>query len=134
MNVDGPESVKLIIGFLADAVVAAKGGEAAYAYQADAADAGNMESFIPEDLSKYQFSQDDLKVVHTKIREDIFAAKRKGKKRRKKASKKFVKRPNGGNHGSKDENRGEKAQEAPKATEAAPSEKTEAKSATEETK
>uniref|UniRef100_A0A8C5NID6 30S ribosomal protein S2 n=1 Tax=Junco hyemalis TaxID=40217 RepID=A0A8C5NID6_JUNHY len=134
VNVDGPESVKLIIGLLADAVVAAKGGEAAYAYQADAADAGNMESFIPEDLSKYQFSQDDLKVVHAKIREDIFAAKRKGKKRRKKASKKFVKRPNGGNHGPKDENRGEKAQEAPKATEAAPSEKTEAKPATEETK
>ena len=134
VNVDGPESVKLIIGLLADAVVAAKGGEAAYAYQADAADAGNMESFIPEDLSKYQFSQDDLKVVHAKIREDIFAAKRKGKKRRKKASKKFVKRPNGGNRGPKDENRGEKAQEAPKATEAAPSEKTEAKPATEETK
>ena len=61
-------------------------------------------------------------------------AKIEEKKRRKKASKKFVKRPNGGNHGPKDENRGEKAQEAPKATEAAPSEKTEAKPATEETK
>lgn len=87
VNVDGPESVKLVIGLLADAVVAGKGGDVVYAYKSDASDSSGMKDILPT-----QFSIDDLKVIHAKIREDIFAAKRKGKKHHKKASKKFVKR------------------------------------------
>lgn len=85
VNVDGPESVKLVVGILADAVVAGKGGEVQYAYKTGAEDKGTMKDILP-----VQFSLDDLRVIHSKIREDIFEAKRKGKKRRKKVvNKKF---------------------------------------------
>lgn len=87
VNVDGPESVKLVVGLLADAIVAGKGGDVAYAYKAEASDASGMKDILP-----VQFTPDDLRVIHAKIREDIFAAKRKGKKRKRKATKKFVKR------------------------------------------
>lgn len=90
VNVDGPEAVKLVIGLLADAIVAGKGGDVAYAYKEESGDASGMKDILPA-----QFSADDLKVIHAKIREDIFAAKRKGKKHRKKVSKKFMKRNNG---------------------------------------
>lgn len=78
VNVDGPESVKLIVGILADAVVAGKGGEVEYAYKTDASNKETMKDILPA-----QFSVDDLRIIHSKIREDIFAAKRKGKKRKK---------------------------------------------------
>lgn len=130
VNVDGAESVKLVIGLLADAVVAAKGGETAFAYQGDAADQSAMDAFVPADMTKYQLSQDDLKVVHAKIREDIYAAKRKGKKRRKKAAKKFVKRPSNGGHSREEK----PAAEAPKTEEAAAPATEEKPQTTEESK
>lgn len=135
VNVDGAESVKLVVGLLADAVVAGKGGETAYAYQSDASDASAMDAFVPADMAKYQLSQDELKVVHAKIREDIYAAKRKGKKRRKKAVKKFgAKRPTNGGHKREEKPAEEaaKTETAAPATEAAPAEAE--KPATEESK
>lgn len=88
MNVDGPEAVKLVLGLLADAVVSGKGGTVQYAYKENSSDTSSMKEIMPA-----QFSQDDLRVIRAKIREDIFEAKRKGHKRRKLSKKKFVRRP-----------------------------------------
>lgn len=87
VNCEGPESVKLVIGLLADAVVAGKGGEVEYAYKDGSADAAAMKDILPA-----QFNPDELKVIRAKIREDIFEAKKKGKKHRKVSKKKFVKK------------------------------------------
>lgn len=87
VNCEGADSVKLVIGLLADAVVAGKGGEVKYAYQEGSTDASTMKDILPQ-----QLSQDDLKVLRAKIREDVYAAKRNGKKHRKASKKKFVKK------------------------------------------
>ena len=88
MNVDGPEAVALVLGLMADAVAAGKGGMVQHAYAAGSDDASSMKEIMP-----VQFSPDELRVIRSKIREDIFEAKRKNKKRRKASKKKFVRRP-----------------------------------------
>lgn len=97
MNVDGEAAVKLVVGILADAVVAGKNGTVQYAYQADAADTSTMKEIMPQ-----QFSQDELRAIRAKIREDINAAKRKGKKHRKVSKKRLQQarrpRPTTGNN------------------------------------
>lgn len=111
MNVDGPDAVVLVVGILADAVVAGKGGTVAYAYGAGSSDTSTMKEIMPS-----QFSQDELRVIRAKIREDIFEAKRKNKKRRK-VSKKPVRRP-AGNRPARPANGQQNAASAPASTEA----------------
>ena len=88
MNVDGPEAVALVVGLLADAIVAGKGGVVEHAYAAGSDDKSTMKDIVPA-----QFSPDELRIIRAKIREDIFAAKRNGKKHRKVSKKKFARRP-----------------------------------------
>lgn len=89
VNCEGEEAIRLVVGLLADAVVAGKGGEVKYAYLEGSADTAQMKEILPS-----QLSADDLKVLKAKVREDIFDAKRKGKKHRKSSKKVYVKKLN----------------------------------------
>jgi len=87
VNCEGAESIKLVIGLLADAVVAGKGGEVLYAYQEGSADKSTMKEILPS-----QLSPEDLKTLKAKVREDIYDAKRKTKRHRKVTKKRFIKK------------------------------------------
>ncbi len=82
-NDDATKSVQLIIGILADAVVEAKGGSLAYAYNVASEDEVSM-----LDALNSADKQEELKQIRQKAREDAQSSKKKTSRKPK-----FVKKP-----------------------------------------
>ena len=99
-NDDSSKTIKLILGWLADAVVEGKGGDVAYAYKHVEGDEAKMSEIL-----KGVDKTEELKSIRSRIKEDQYAlrAAKKGKKVVRNFHKKDVKKV---------------AKEAPKAEEA----------------
>ena len=82
-NDDATKSVQLIVGILADAVVEAKGGSLAYAYNVASEDEVSM-----IDALNSADKQEELKQIRQKAREDAQSSKKKTNRKPK-----FVKKP-----------------------------------------
>ncbi len=107
-NDDGEQSIRIIVGLLADAVVEGKGGEPLYAYK-NAAEASQTMA----EMLKGVDPNEQTKAIRAKLRDDAIAMRKNGKRV---ARKKFVKK----NFRRFDDNKKEeeKPAEAPKAEEA----------------
>jgi len=114
-NDDGENSIRIIIGLLADAVVEGKGGEPLYAYK----DAATATATMGEMLKGVD-PNEQTKAIRAKLRDDAIAMRKNGKRV---ARKKFVKKTNGRSFNKNDANKQEKseavAEEAPVAEAAA---------------
>ena len=84
-NDDGENSIRIIIGLLADAVVEGKGGEPLYAYKDAAAAAATM-----ADMLKGVDPNEQTKAIRAKLRNDAIAMRKKKSGGR--PAKKFVKK------------------------------------------
>ena len=86
-NDDAVKSVQLICGILADAVVEAKGGTLAYAYNVNSADAVSMVEAL-NSADKVE----ELRQIRQKAREDAQSGKKKSSRRPARPVKKVVKK------------------------------------------
>lgn len=83
-NDDGEQSIRIIVGLLADAVVEGKGGEPLYAYK----DSQEATSTMAEILKGVDAAE-QTKSIRAKLRDDALAARKNGKRLQKK---RFIKR------------------------------------------
>lgn len=118
-NDDGEASIRIIVGLLADAVVEGKGGEPLYAYKTADAATGTMAEML-----KGVDPNEQTKAIRAKLRDDLIAMRKNGKRvTRKKFVKKNTRRP-----------AEEKKEEKPATETAAPAEAPVEEAATEESK
>ena len=85
-NDDGEQSIRIIIGLLADAVVEGKGGDPIYAYKTPEEAATNMAEML-----KNADAAEQIKSIRAKLRDDVIAMRKTNSKSRS-MKKKFVKR------------------------------------------
>ncbi|MFA6861987.1 MAG: 30S ribosomal protein S2 [Bacilli bacterium] len=118
-NDDGEASIRIIVGLFADAVVEGKGGEPLYAYKnADAA------TSTMADMLKTVDSNEQLKSIRSKLRDDAIAM-RKAKKGR--IRKRFIKKAFHNFHRDDNGNGNNNGQSKPSDTTAAPAASDDAK-------